>query len=192
MKRTEREYQIMQIDPWLASYKNDINMRMKKYKQVRKCLLRPDESLLQFANGYLYFGFHRTASGWVFREWLPGADKVHLIGDFNDWNKSKTPLKNIGNGVWEVTFRGRDSIRHGQFVKLWITRGKDEFERLPAYIRRAKLNEQTHQLCGQVWMPEKEFEWTDADHSKRKKTEPLIYEAHIGMAQEREGIGTYR
>ena len=42
------------------------------------------ETLKDFANGYLFFGFHRTKTGWVFREWMPGADEVRLFGEFNE------------------------------------------------------------------------------------------------------------
>ena len=29
------------------------------------------QTLSDFASGYLYFGLHRTAKGWTFREWAP-------------------------------------------------------------------------------------------------------------------------
>lgn len=38
------------------------------------------------------------------------ADSVHLVGDFNDWDKHSLPLKRAQDGPWEVTIeveRGR-------------------------------------------------------------------------------------
>ena len=38
------------------------------------------------------------------------ARKVFLVGDFNDWNEVKHPLKKNANGVWEkiaMLFPGR-------------------------------------------------------------------------------------
>ena len=46
--------------------------------------------------------------------------------------------------------------------------------------------------CRRVWDPEEAYPWTDADFMKKRPEAPLIYEAHIGMSQDREGIGTYR
>lgn len=191
MSRT-KDYEIIDIDPWLAPYKNDIHLRMSRYSEVKNRLLSNKGTVSDFANGFLYFGFHKEADGWVFREWLPGADDVHLIGDFNGWDRESAPLHRLDNGVWEIRFPGADALRHGQFVKLWVKKNGDSFERIPAYIRRTVPDEKTHMLCGQIWMPDKEFEWTDAERIGKKIAAPLIYEAHIGMAQEKEGIGSYR
>ena len=82
---------------------------------------------------------------------------------------------------------------HGQYVKLFVKHKGYFFERLPAYIRYAQLDDTTHILCGRIWMPEKDFEWTDGDfYGKTAIKNPLIYEAHVGMAQDKYGIGSYR
>lgn len=39
--------------------------------------------LTDFANGHKYYGLHKTARGWVFREWAPNATAIYLVGDFN-------------------------------------------------------------------------------------------------------------
>jgi hypothetical protein len=33
----------------------------------------------------------------------PQADKVYLVGDFNGWDTTKTPLSRADNGSWSVT-----------------------------------------------------------------------------------------
>ena len=192
MKKRIAEPEIIRIDPWLTPYRGDLELRMTRYSDMLEKLAGKNGTLADFANGHLYFGFHRTKEGWVFREWLPGADEVHLIGDFNDWNHDSHPLKQLENGVWEISLKGKNALRHGQYVKLWVRRGGDSFERLPAYTLSAKPDPDTHKLCARVWAPEKEFDWTDGNRKKKKGINPLIYEAHIGMAQEKEGIGTYR
>ena len=85
-------YQITEIDPWLAPHAGDIELRMNRFKEKRWQLVGDADSLNEFANGFLFFGFHRTKSGWVFREWLPGADEVRLAGDFNGWDRDSHPL----------------------------------------------------------------------------------------------------
>ena len=194
MKRASRKtpYRILTLDPLLKPYAADVALRMERNAAVRKQLLGDSAALSAFANGYLYYGFHRTQTGWVFREWAPGADAIHLIGDFNDWNRASHPLRRLDGGVWEIELSGADALKHGQHVKLQITRGGRSFDRIPAYIRYTVQDPLTHQLTGVIWTPERPFQWTDGGYGRKKISPLMIYEAHIGMAQEREGIGTYR
>ena len=185
-------YEITSIDPWLAPHAGDIELRMNRFKEKRWQIAGGAQTLEEFANGHLYFGFHRTGTGWVFREWLPGADEVHLMGDFNGWNRESHPLKRDDQGNWEIVLEGRDALKHGQYVKLWVRKGEDWFERLPAYSVKVSMDEEFKKLCTQVWAPEEAFRWTDDGFRAKKPEAPLIYEAHVGMAQDREGIGTYR
>ena len=191
ISRLEAPYEITTIDPWLGPHSGDIELRMNRFKEKRWQIAGGAETLTDFANGAMYYGFHRTESGWVFREWMPGADEVCLMGDFNEWNRTDHPLERMENGVWEIRLEGKDALKHGQFVKLWVRRGEEWFERLPAYSTRVSMDEKTMRLCTQIQAPEKPFEWTDEAFTKQAPAAPLIYEAHIGMAQDREGIGTY-
>ncbi|MCR4935083.1 MAG: alpha amylase C-terminal domain-containing protein [Oscillospiraceae bacterium] len=183
---------LVEKDPTLKPWTGEIRMHMDRYN-ARRWQLCGAGSLSDFANGHRYFGFHRTERGWVFREWLPGADAAWLTGDFNGWDRWSCPLNPVGNGVWELVLEGWDALRHGQFVKLLVGRQGSAFERIPAYIRRCVMDMRTETLCGQIWLPEESFPWTDADwYGKRRPAAPMIYEAHIGMAQEHGGIGSYR
>ena len=86
-----KKYKILEIDPWLEPFESDINLRMNKYYETRYDLVG-ENSLESFANGYMFFGFSRTKDGWIYREWAPGADEMHLIGDFNDWDRRAHPI----------------------------------------------------------------------------------------------------
>ena len=184
-------YQITEIDPWLAPHAGDIELRMDRFKEKRWQLVGDAPTLVNFANGHLYFGFHRTKTGWVFREWMPGADEVRLFGDFNGWDKDSHPLDRGENGVWEIALSGRDSLQNGQHIKLWVRHGSEWFARLPAYSTWVVMDEKTKTLCSRVWDPEEPYHWTDTEFISEKPDAPLIYEAHIGMSQDKEGIGTY-
>ena len=195
MKRsTEKQpqYQILSPDPWLKPYYNDISLRMQRHADTRQALLGDRADLASFANGYLYYGISRTEDGWVYREWAPGADALHLIGDFNGWNRESHPLKKLGNGDWEIVLPGEDQLMHGQRVKVQVTKGSETFDRIPLYIRRVVKDPETNEFAGQVWAPHRPFRWTDGGYGKRKLNPLFIYEAHIGMAQEDEQVGTYR
>jgi anti-sigma factor RsiW len=34
---------------------------------------------------------------------VPGASRVNLVGDFNQWSREATPLNDHGNGVWTIS-----------------------------------------------------------------------------------------
>ena len=76
------KYKILQYDSGLLPYAEIISSRMEYFENTRKAL----GDLSSFANGYLYFGIARCEGGWVYREWAPGADEMHLTGDFNNWS----------------------------------------------------------------------------------------------------------
>ena len=185
-------YQITEIDPWLAPHSGDIELRMDRFKEKRWQLVGDASTLVNFANGHLFFGFHRTKTGWVFREWMPGADEVYLFGEFNNWDKESHPLDRGENGVWEIVLKGRDRLKNGQNVKLWVRHGEEWFARIPAYSTRVVMDKEMKTLCSQVWDPEETYPWTDAEFIAKRPDAPLIYEAHVGMSQDKEGIGTYR
>ena len=81
-----KKYKLIELDPWLEPFTGDIDLRMQHYWDTRHALVG-DGDLASFANGYMFFGLARTKNGWVYREWAPGADDMHLIGDFNNWVK---------------------------------------------------------------------------------------------------------
>ena len=188
----QTQYKILSIDPWLQPYYSDIALRMERHANTRKALLGDMADLSSFANGYMYYGIHRTETGWVYREWAPGADALHLIGDFNDWNRESHPLTRLPDGSWEIYLDGADALKHKQLIKVQVTKDGQSRDHIPAYIRRAVQDEQTKMFNGQVWAPPHPFQWTDGGYGKRKIAPPYIYETHIGMAQEKEGVGTYR
>ncbi|WP_317165624.1 alpha-amylase family glycosyl hydrolase [Nibribacter ruber] len=157
---------------------------------------REHNSLIHYATWHEYLGVHQApdGSGWWYREWAPAAQALSFIGDFNDWDRNAHPLTKKEDGVWEV-FVPADSypIRHGQRCKVQVTHadGKTQ-DRIPACIRRVVQDPQTYDFAGQIWCPEDTFTWTDQDFQINSQEAPLIYECHIGMAQEEHRVGTYR
>ena len=95
---------IVRRDPWLKPYEAAIVGRHAHYAGRRAALAASaGGSLSQFADGYLYFGLHRTASGWVFREWAPNATEIYLVGDFNGWQELAIyRLQRLENGSKET------------------------------------------------------------------------------------------
>ncbi|MBQ8399387.1 MAG: alpha amylase C-terminal domain-containing protein [Clostridia bacterium] len=188
-KQATAEYKIFEYDPGLLPYKTDIEQRMKNYYRKKTELVGQDGSLCDFANGHEYFGFHRTDGGWVYREWAPGADGMYLTGDMVHWDRFRLPLTPLENGVWEVYLEGEDALYDGCHVKAIVLKEGRLLERIPLYIRRVLQDKDTYAWCG-VIVDEPAYEWKNGEFTPSKH--PFIYECHIGMAQEKEGIGSYR
>ena len=190
-KAKKTSYKILSIDPYLKPFEKDIDLRMQRYADTRKALLGDGADITDLANGHMYFGFHRTETGWVYREWAPSADAMHLVGDFNSWNTKSHPMKPLKGGVWEIHLNGRDALRHGQYIGVMVTNGGHQYQRVPTYIRWAGQNPATFQLTGRVYASAP-YRWQNEGFLRRKMNPLFIYEAHVGMAQDKEGIGTYR
>ncbi len=183
-------YKVLEFNPEIQPYAGDIDLRMQLYRSTKKRLLKKGQKLLDFANAHLYFGFHRTDGGWVYREWAPGADCLYLEGDFNAWNPTSHPLKPIGNGNWEIFLPGEDTLWEGCRVKTVVDSAMGRMERVPLYIRRAVQDEKTKVFCGEVTDEAKRFPWTDVHFVGDR--ELYIYEAHVGMCLEEGRIASYR
>ena len=159
-------------------------------------------SLSDFANGYQYFGLHQLKDGWVFREWAPHATDIFLVGDFNNWTESESYKCNriAGTCNWEL-YLPLDAISHGNLYKMHVKWEGGSGERIPAWATRVVQDDITKIFSAQVWAPKEEYQWKDnrfcLEESKKKRTftpkkDPLlIYECHIGMAQDAEKVGTY-
>lgn len=189
-----KDLKIIKHDPWLEPFKGAIEGRHNDVINKERELTQACGSLTEFANAHEYFGLHRTQrGGWVFREWAPGATAITLVGDFSNWKPMKKfELRRLpgSDGVWETRLRPSD-IHHGQHYKMIVEWPGGSGERIPAYARRVVQDENTKVFSAQVWAPEHPYEW------KIEKFEPdtrplMIYECHIGMAQQREGVGSYR
>jgi len=178
------KHKILKIDPYLAPYQGDLDLRMSRYEET--CAQLGD--LNEFANGHAYFGFHKTPNGWYYREWAPGADKLYLTGDFCGWDRYAHPMKRLENGVFELFLEGQDALLDGQTVLTVVVRGGQKLERIPLYANYVVQNPVDNSWNAKIYDPAP-FPWTDTGFKPKKKL--FIYECHIGMAQEEGKVGTY-
>ena len=81
-------------------------------------------------------------------------------------------------------------IGHGQHYKMRVKWNGGQGDRIPAWCRRVVQDESSKIFSAQVWDPGKVYAFKHKDF-KPKQDPLLIYECHVGMAQEREGVGTY-
>lgn len=183
-------YRILELNPQLAPYSGDIDLRMFLYRATKARILGEGQILNDFANAHNFFGFHHVAGGWVYREWAPSAYQLYLEGDFNNWNQTSHPLTPIGNGNWEIFLEGDDALWEGCKVKTVVDSNMTRTEHIPLYARRVVQDPKTITFSAEIVDDQKTFPWTDADFQGEKSL--YIYEAHVGMAQEEGKVGTYR
>ncbi|MFC4652876.1 alpha-amylase family glycosyl hydrolase [Lactococcus nasutitermitis] len=176
---------ILDYDPYLEPFKSDLELRMWEFARAKKRLLGVNGTLLDFANGYKYFGFQQEKNNWTFREWAPNAERAYLVGDFNGWNHDGYEMKASYGGVWELVTPGLLPV--GSKVKVELVVNGSSVFRVPSYIMYAVPNE-THQLDGVIIQPTYEFK----NIAPKLKEAPLIYEAHIGISSEDYKINSYK
>ena len=182
---------IVKNDPWLEPFEGAICGRHDHALwKLNELTNGGKQTLSDFASGYLYFGLHKTSKGWVLREWAPNATDIYLVGDFNNWQEDEAyKMKRIDNGNWEIKLKA-SQMHHGDLFKLKVKWNGGEGERIPSYANRVVQDDTTKIFSAQVWAPAKPYEF------KKKNFKPdtnplLIYECHIGMAQDAEKVGTY-
>lgn len=184
-----------EIDPWLTPYTGAINHRNWLTYERSKLVTQGKISLAEFASGHEYFGLHKTPDAWVLRERAPFASRVSVIGDFNDWKIDRTyDLQRRDHGTWELRLP-LAAFAHGQHYKLvmfWNENDRElSAERLPSFCRRVVQDPDTKLFSAQVWAPEVPYQWKHPNFRVPQRA-PLIYEAHVGMAQETAGVGSYK
>ena len=98
-------------------------------------------------------------------------------------------MQKLENGIFEITLKTKE-LWHGCHIKAVVVNGDQVLERIPLYITRVEQDPETYLWTGVVWHPKKKYQWNDEGFKGEKI--PYIYECHIGMAQEKYGIGTYK
>ncbi|HXK76767.1 MAG TPA: alpha amylase C-terminal domain-containing protein [Bacteroidaceae bacterium] len=185
-----KQLNIITRDPWLEPYADAIQGRYDHTQWVEKELIG-EKTLVEFATGHLYFGLHQEDTYWVVREWAPNAQNIYLIGDFSAWKKEDGfRFTSLDNGVWELKLQ-KDQLHHLDLYKLFVEWDGGCGERIPAWATRVVQDEQTSIFSAQVWAPEVAYTQKIVDY--RPNTEPLlIYECHVGMAQQEAEVGSYK
>jgi 1,4-alpha-glucan branching enzyme len=187
---------LVENDPWLEPVEQEILNRVNRYHERLKQIKDQFGSLLRFADAYAYFGIHydKKAKGWYYREWAPAAFDLFLFGDFNHWNRTSHPLTRKENGIWEI-FLDDDSYKdhfvHNSKFKVLVHAANGWKERIPVWSNRVVQDDNTKDFAAQVWMPETPHSWKGDDFNIGNLDNLIIYECHVGMAQEKYGVGTW-
>jgi 1,4-alpha-glucan branching enzyme len=132
---------------------------------------------------YQFFGAHpaKGENSCVFRVWAPHARSVSVAGDFNDWNRSKNPMRSIdGSGVWECAMEGVDRFAA---YKYSVERPDG---RIVLKSDPYATHYETPPANASKYLPPAPFKWSDKRWmDKRGKANHFreamnIYELHLG------------
>jgi 1,4-alpha-glucan branching enzyme len=177
---------LLASDSYLRPYADRLKNLFSRIA-AREKILRRERTALTLAHDF--FGLHKKGNEWIFREWAPHAAAVYLIGDRTNWKPhSAWALAPTADGVWEIRLPA-ESLAHGDLYRLFLEWPGGSGDRIPAYARRIVQDPVSRIFNAQVWTPSA-YVWRYA--APPPPAPLLIYEAHIGMAQEEGRIGTYR
>ncbi|MFH1152326.1 MAG: alpha amylase C-terminal domain-containing protein [Pseudomonadota bacterium] len=181
-------------DPYLKPFEHVIRRRTGYLRRHHDLYLDGPDVLpgCSLTGYHRYFGLHNDGNGWVFREWAPNAISVHIVGEMTGWQvRDDFSLRKTGiHGVWEGSFP-LDRFHHKDLFRLVIAWDTGQGDRIPSAATRVVQDPHTLIFNAQVWYPDVSYVWKHPapDLSGQPM---LIYEAHVGMAQEQGRIGSYR
>ena len=115
-----------------------------------------------------------------FALWAPNAGGVSIIGDFNEWNGRRHPMrKHIPSGIWELFVPG---LTAGAIYKYQIRHGGQVLEKSDPYGFAAELPPRTASKVADLDL----HRWSDTEWmANRTVTNGLdapmsVYEVHLG------------
>ena len=135
--------------------------------------------------------------GPIFAVWAPCAQRVSVVGDFNQWDGRQNPMRSIGySGVWEIFIPG---VGEGAIYKFEIrAQNGDILLKSDPYAFYSELRPNNASIVYDI----NKYQWNDREWLEiRKNTNYLespvaIYEVHLGswmrVSQEEDGFLSYR
>ncbi|MCJ1307170.1 alpha-1,4-glucan branching enzyme [Agyrium rufum] len=189
---------VIQLDPWLSSFKDALRFRYKKAQDWIRNINETEGGLEKFSRGNSKMGFNVSKHGDItYREWAPNATKAYLIGDFNEWHREATPMERDNYGIWTVhlpAHNGQPAIPHNSKVKIsMIIPSGERIERIPAWITRVTQDLNVSPAYDAVfWNPPKSERYAFKNPRPPKPQSARIYEAHVGISSPELRVTTYK
>ena len=130
--------------------------------------------------------------GVSFAVWAPNAQRVSVVGPFNNWDGRVNPMRTLGpSGIWELFI---PDLGEGTLYKY-------EIKNIHGHVTLktdpyAYLYEVPPKNASVVWDNSK-FKWSDSSWmDRRKKRDPLrsalsVYEVHIGSWKKKSAFEGY-
>lgn len=146
---------------------------------------------------YNFLGSHIICSGEktgvVFRVWAPKANNIHVVGNFNNWQKNEYyEMKKIPNsGIWELFV---NDIAIGELYKYLITTDNfNDIYKSDPYAFSSQTMTETASIVYDV----ENYKWNDESWLKYKKSINMyelpinIYELNLSSWKQKEDGSLY-
>ena len=117
------------------------------------------------------------AGGVAFRLWAPHAERVSVIGSFNDWDGDKHPMQAEENGCWYADVA---AAHVGDQYKFLLATAQGALKRIDPYAREVTNS------VGNAIVHEPSFDWAGDDFHLAPWNELVIYELHVGTFNDEE------
>jgi 1,4-alpha-glucan branching enzyme len=156
-------------------------------RSVGEPLSLGDQDIYLFNEGthsrlYEKLGAHCLPGGGVhFAVWAPNAEYVSVIGDFNDWNKARHPMRSRGvSGLWELII---PESHEGSIYKFHIASKLngykvDKVDPFGFFHASAPRKESIVHRLDYAW---DDKQWMTDRTGRQKIDQPIsIYEMHVG------------
>ncbi|MGC4153716.1 MAG: alpha-amylase family glycosyl hydrolase [Propionicimonas sp.] len=113
-----------------------------------------------------------SPDGIGFRVWAPHAESVAVMGTFNEWDATATPLAEEGDGYWY----GFDAkARTGDEYRFELVNGEQRLSKVDPYAAQV-----TNSVGNGVIYDHAAFDWADDEFTCPAHNELVIYELHAG------------
>ena len=131
------------------------------------------------ADAYRYMGSHTENGRTVFRVWAPNAKSVSVVGDFNSWDSSASPMTRISDGgIFEAAIDGLCEFDNYKYA-VTCSDGKVVLRADPFAFHSETRPGTASKLCrveGYEW---KDKKWCDERVKRDIYSSPVnIYEMH--------------
>lgn len=122
--------------------------------------------------------------GVAFRVWAPNAQRVSVIGSFNDWQAGVDECISEGNGYWYIDLA---NAKPGDEYQFHLINGEQQLQRIDPYAKIV-----TNSAGNGVIPPLDFFAPPPAQFQMPPWNELVIYELHIGTFNAKgEHVGTF-
>jgi 1,4-alpha-glucan branching enzyme len=128
---------------------------------------------------------HEDVKGVSFAVWAPNAERVSVVGDFNNWDGSQHKMQPLGDsGVWDTFI---PKLKAGALYKYEIKPpGWPSFMKADPYASYAETPPNTSSVVYQSKYRFKDAKWMKKRAGREHFRQPLsIYEVHFGSWRRR-------
>lgn len=180
--------ELVKLDPYLETHEDTIIQRNLNFQKKIAEIERDYGDFDKFCHWHSELGFHIEKNHYIFREWAPNAQEMFLIGECNNWKESNNfKFKKKDFGIWELKI-DKKIFKNKKLYRYLIKWPGGQGERMPSVATKTHQDSQTFIFSAVI--DDETYCW-EVENFKTEIKKPLIYETHVGMSSEKQGITSF-